>query len=282
VKPAPFAYHAPDTVAEAGELLAQLGDDAKVLAGGQSLVPILALRLTRFDHLIDVSRVGELQGVERSNGDVVVRAATRQRVLERDTTVAANAPLLARAAPLIGHFQIRNRGTVGGSVAHADPASELPAVAVALGAQIELTRAGGARRVVAAGDFFTGTWTTVAEADEVLIAVSFPVWPAESGFAIEEVARRHGDFALAGAACAVGPGRAGLALFGVGSTPVRAETAERALEAGEPASEVAELAVRELDPPSDVHASGATRRDIARHVVARAVERARAEARGGE
>ena len=123
--------------------------------------------------------------------------------MERDPAVAAAVPLLAQATPLIGHFQIRNRGTVGGSLAHADPASEYPAVAVALGAELELAGRGGARRRVAADDFFVGTWTTAADADELLVAARFPVWPERSGFAIEEVARRHGDFALAGVACAV-------------------------------------------------------------------------------
>ena len=277
MKPAPFEYHAPETVDEVCGLLAQFGDEAKVLAGGQSLVPMLALRLTRFEHLVDVNRVGALSGFTRENGTLVVHAATRQRVMERDPAIGAAAPLLARATPLIGHFQIRNRGTVGGSLAHADPASEYPAVAVALGAEIELAGPGGARRRVAAGDFFVGTWTTAAEPDEIVVAARFPVWPAGSGFAIEEVARRHGDFALAGVACAVGDGRAGIALFGVGSTPVRAREAEEALLTGAPAADVAEAAVRGLDAPADVHASAATRTRIARHLVERAVNRAREE-----
>ena len=144
MKPAPFEYHAPETVDEVCALLAEYGDEAKVLAGGQSLVPMLALRLTRFEHLVDVNRVGALAGFGRENGTLVVQAATRQRVMERDAAIAAAVPLLARATPLIGHFQIRNRGTVGGSLAHADPASEYPAVAVALGAELELAGPGGA------------------------------------------------------------------------------------------------------------------------------------------
>jgi len=260
-------------------LLAELGDEAKVLAGGQSLVPMLALRLTRFEHLVDVNRVGELTGFGRENGTLVVRAATRQRVMERDGAIAAAVPLLARATPLIGHFQIRNRGTVGGSLAHADPASEYPAVAVALCAELELAGRGGVRRRVAADDFFVGTWTTAAEPDELVVGAHFPVWPSGSGFAVEEVARRHGDFALAGVACAVAAGRAGIALFGVGSTPVHARAAEEALLAGAPPADVAEAAVRDLDPPSDVHASGTTRARIARHLVERAVARALEEHR---
>ena len=274
MKPAPFEYHAPETIDEVCGLLAEHGDEAKVLAGGQSLVPMLALRLTRFEHLVDVNRVAELSGFARENGTLVVRACTRQRVMERDAAIAAAVPLLARATPLIGHFQIRNRGTVGGSLAHADPASEYPAVAVALGAELELASPGGAVRRLAADDFFVGTWTTAAEPDELLVAARFPVWPARSGFAIEEVARRHGDFALAGVACAITDGRAGIALFGVGSTPVRARDAEEAWLAGAAEAEVAEAAVRDLDPPADVHASAPTRTRIARHLVERAVNRA--------
>ena len=279
MKPAPFEYHAPETVDEVCALLAEHGDDAKVLAGGQSLVPMLALRLTRFEHLVDVNRVRELGGFARENGTLVIRAGTRQRVMERDPAIAAAAPLLARATPLIGHFQIRNRGTIGGSLAHADPASEYPAVAVALGGEIELAGRGGRRRRIAADDFFVGTWTTAAEPDELLVAARFPVWPERSGFAIEEVARRHGDFALAGVACADTAGRAGIALFGVGSTPVRAGTAEEAVVAGAAPADVADAAVRELDPPADVHASATTRARIARHLVVRAVTRAREELR---
>ncbi len=277
MKPAPFTYHAPESLDEACALLAQHADEAKVLAGGQSLVPMLALRLTRFDHLIDVNRVASLQGVERENGTLVVGAGTRQRVMERDPAVADAVPLLARATPLVGHFQIRNRGTVGGSLAHADPASEYPAVALALEAELEIASASGRRRVPAA-DFFTGTWTTAIADDEMLVAARFPVWDGPAGFAIEEVARRHGDFALAGAACAVGIGERGaLALFGVGSTPVRVAEADDALRAGAPPADVAEVVAQAIDPPADVHASGATRRRIASRLVEHVVTRAREE-----
>src|SRR5258708_10239751 len=167
MKPAPFEYHAPETVDEVCALLAEYGGEAKVLAGGPSLVAMLALRLTRFEHLVDVNRVGEIAGFARENGTLVVRAGTRQRVMERDAAIAAAAPLLARATPLIGHFQIRNRGTVGGSLAHADPASEFPAVAVALGGEIELAGRGGRRRRIPAGDFFVGTLTPAAAPDQL-------------------------------------------------------------------------------------------------------------------
>ncbi len=277
MKPAPFTYHAPESVEDCCALLAEHADEAKVLAGGQSLVPMLALRLTRFEHLVDVNRVASLQRVARENGTLVVGAGTRQRVMERDRAVAEAVPLLARATPLIGHFQIRNRGTVGGSLSHADPASEYPAVALALDAEMEIASARETRRVPAV-DFFTGTWTTTIADDEMLVAARFPVWDAPSGFAIEEVARRHGDFALAGAVCAVGSGEKGaLAFFGVGSTPFRVAEADAALRAGAPASEVADAAARALDPPDDVHASGTTRRRIARRLAERVVTRAREE-----
>ena len=280
MKPAPFEYHAPTTVAEACALLAEYGDEAKPLAGGQSLVPMLALRLTRFEHLVDLNRIPELAGVARENGTLVVRGATRQRVLERDDGVAAAVPLLAEATPLIGHFQIRNRGTVGGSLAHADPASEYPAVAVALGAEMELASTTGTRRL-GADDFFVGTWMTAARDDELLVAARFPVWNGPCGFAVEEVARRHGDFALAGVACALASDRAGLALFGVGATPVRVPAAEHALVAGSEPDEVAAIVVDAIDPPSDVHASSATRSRLARHLVVRAVTRAREQHAAG-
>jgi len=290
VKPAPFEYHAPERVEEVLDLLAAHGDEAKPLAGGQSLVPMLALRLTRFPHLVDLNRVAALAGVTRDDGPLVIGAMTRQADVEGDGAVAAAAPLLARATPLIGHFQIRNRGTVGGSIAHADPAAEYPAVALALDAEVEIAAKGGTRRL-AARDLFVGTWTTALEPDELLVSMRLPVWGDGSGFAVEEVARREGDFALAGVACAVrvdGGGRverAGLGLFGVGPTPVRAEAAEASL-VGEPTdgvdpTEVGRLATNGLDPPSDVHASGAYRIRVTGHLVEQAVRRALGEARGG-
>jgi carbon-monoxide dehydrogenase medium subunit len=277
VKPAPFTYHAPESVVDACALLAEHADDAKVLAGGQSLVPMLALRLTRFAHLIDVNRITSLRGVQRENGSLVVAAGTRQRVMERDPAVANAVPLLAQATPLVGHFQIRNRGTVGGSLAHADPASEYPAVALALDADFDIAAQSATRRVPAA-EFFTGMWTTAIADDEMLVAARFPVWEGPAGFAIEEVARRHGDFALAGAVCAAGnAGQGALALFGVGSTPVRVAEADEALRSEAPPADVAHAAVRDLDPPGDIHASGSTRRRIAQRLVEQVVARARKE-----
>jgi carbon-monoxide dehydrogenase medium subunit len=287
VKPAPFEYHAPESVADVVAVLAAHGDEAKPLAGGQSLVPMLSLRLTRFEHLVDVNRVAELARVERRDGTLFVGATTRQATLERPGP-AGDVPLLGLAAPRIGHFQIRNRGTVGGSIAHADPAAELPAVALALDADLEVAGASGGRRIPAR-EFFVGNWTTVLEPDELLAAIHFPVWSSGAGFAVDEVARRHGDFALTGVVCGVEVDsasvvtRATIAWFGMGSTPLRASAAETALIGSTPGpddrTEIAQLAVRDLDPPDDVHASGEYRRRVGAHIVNRAVTRALQEAR---
>jgi aerobic carbon-monoxide dehydrogenase medium subunit len=285
VKPSKFQYHAPSTVADAVALLTEHGDGAKVLAGGQSLVPMMSLRLASFGHLVDLNRVSGLDTIERVNGHLRIGALVRQSSAEHDPVVANDAPLVARALPHIGHFQIRNRGTVGGSIAHADPASELPAVALALDATLEATGPGGTRSV-AATDFFEGMWQTALGEDEILTAVQFPVWAGSSGFAVEEVARRSGDFALCGAACAVTLDgdritRAAIGLFGVDSTPVRAETAEAMLIAGGLATDlgaVGQEAVAALDPSGDIHASGSYRKQVAAVVVRRALARAIQEA----
>ncbi len=173
MKPSPFRYYAPNRIEDVVDLLVEHGDDAKLLAGGQSLVPMMSLRLAAYPHVVDLGRVEGLDAVERRDGRVRVGAMVRQAVAETDPTVAA-IPLLARAIPHIGHFQIRNRGTVGGSIAHADPASELPAVALALGAEMEATGPAGVRRIPAAS-FFESTWQTSLAPDEVLTAVEFPV-----------------------------------------------------------------------------------------------------------
>jgi carbon-monoxide dehydrogenase medium subunit len=294
VKPAPFDYYAPTTLEEATTLLADLGDDAKVLAGGQSLVPMLNMRLTRFEALIDLGRIDQLRSwktelLDGANGAVSIGAMVPQCDIEESETLAQQVPLLAAATPLIGHFQIRSRGTVGGSIAHADPAAEYPAVALALDAELEAASKGGTR-ILPAADFFTGLWSTSLQPDEVLAAVRFPIWETGSGFAVEEVARRHGDFAIAGAAVGVHVSdgtiaRAAIALFGMGSTPIRAMAAESAL-LGQPGSkvdvvEIGRLAIEGLDAPEDLHASSALRSSIGAAVVKRAVRRALEEADRG-
>ncbi|HEY8526660.1 MAG TPA: xanthine dehydrogenase family protein subunit M [Acidimicrobiales bacterium] len=289
MKPAPFEYHAPATAAEAAALLAELGDGAKVLAGGQSLVPMLALRLAVFDHLVDIGRVDELRGIERRNGSLWVGAGTTEAAVEASPEVAAAVPLLAKATPLIGHMQIRNRGTVGGSLAHADPAAEYPAVALALDATIEVTSPRGSR-TIAAADFFDGVWSTSMEPDELLTGVSFPVWEGRCGFAVEEIARRHGDFAIAGAVVGVELDgddrvrRCAIGLIGLGATPERPRDAEAEL-VGRPvgeidAREVGRLALAGLDAiPADLHGSAEYRQRVGAVMVARAWTTATTEAR---
>jgi carbon-monoxide dehydrogenase medium subunit len=289
MKPASFEYHAPESLGDVAALLAEHGDEAKLLAGGQSLVPMLAMRLTRFEHIVDLNRVDDLRGVSRSNGTLTIKAMTTQRTVERDAHAGAAVPLLAEAIPLIGHFQIRSRGTVGGSIAHADPASELPAVTLALDAELEVAGADGTRKVAAA-DFFLGTWTTSIAEDEILTAVHLPVWPGRSGFAVEEAARRSGDFALAGVVVAVGLGddgkvsRAAIAFLGMAPTPARAPTAERELLGTDPTAadldEIGRLAVGDTEPTGDVHASAEYRKHVGAHLVVRALDRALGAARG--
>jgi len=291
VKSAPFGYDSPTTPEEVVSLLAEHGDDAKVLAGGQSLLPMLALRLAVFDRLVDVGRVEALRGVERRDGALWIGAATTDAEVERSAEAAASVPLLARATPLVGHLQIRNRGTVGGSLAHADPAAEYPAVALALDAALHVLSTGG-RRSVRADGFFTGLWSTAVEADELLVGASFPVWEGRCGFAVEEYARRHGDYAIAGVALGVQLDgrdvveRCAVALFGMSSTPVRARAAEAAavsVAAGDVDVEaLARLAAGEPDGvPSDLHGSAAYRRRVCAAVVARAWSSAMGEALGG-
>jgi carbon-monoxide dehydrogenase medium subunit len=288
MKPAPFDYHRPENAAEAVGLLAELGDEAKILAGGQSLIPMLALRLAAFGDLVDVGRIDGLRGVESRADEVWIGAGTTAAAVENSAAVAAGVPLLARATPFVGHFQVRNRGTIGGSLAHADPAAEYPAVAVALDAELETLSPRGTRRIPA-GAFFTGLWGTALEPDELLTGVTFPVWSGRCGFAVEELARRHGDFAIAGAAVAIELDaddrvrRCGIGLIGLGPTPVRAAKAEAAAIGAalgdlDP-EEVGRLAVAELDNvPSDLHGSSAYRTRIGAVVAARALSAAGREA----
>ncbi len=290
MKPAPFEYHAPESLPEALALLSELGDEAKVLAGGQSLIPVLALRLTVFANLVDIGRIAELAGIERRNGSLRIGATTTEAAVGADAQVASSVPLLARATPLIGHFQIRNRGTLGGSIAHADPAAEYPAVALTLDATMEVASPGG-RREIAAGDFFDGLWSTTMAPDEMLTAVRFPVWGGRCGFGVEEFARRHGDFAMAGATVALEVDeadkvkRCAIGLIGLGSTPLRAGGAESAA-VGSSAREIdaAEIGRRAVDGlesvPADLHGSASYRRRVGAEMVSRAWAAASKEACG--
>ncbi|NKQ51553.1 xanthine dehydrogenase family protein subunit M [Amycolatopsis sp. K13G38] len=289
MKPPAFDYHVPTGIKETVSLLAELGEEAKVIAGGQSLVPMLALRLAVFEHLVDLRDVAGLRGIEHRDDAVWVGAATTQATIERSAELAAAVPLLTRATPLIGHFQIRNRGTIGGSLAHADAAAEYPAVVLALDAMLEAESPGGTRSIPATG-FFTGLWGTELAADEILTGITFPLWQGRSGFAIEEFARRHGDFAIAGATVAVRlddedrVSRCGIGLFGLGPAAQRASAVETEVTgrpvAGISATEVGQAAMSDLDSvPSDLHGPAAYRKRVGAAMVARAWERAVGEAR---
>lgn len=285
MKPAPFEMHLPTSVSEVVALLDEHGDLAKPIAGGQSLVPMMSLRLASFEHLIDLNGVSELNQVSVSGDSLRIGAMVRQSTAEHDPQIVKSAPLVAKAIPHIGHFQIRNRGTVGGSIAHADPSSELPAVALALDATIEAVGPNGSREI-AAKDFFVSTWETSLIDGEILTGVRFPIWSGKCGFVVEEVARRHGDFALVGVAAAVQVDgskvtKAAIALFGVGGTPVRASEAEQALIAEGISADldaVGKLAATNLSPSDDVHASGDYRKSVAATIVARAIAKALKEA----
>lgn len=244
MKPAPFRYEAPDSVAGALELLAD--EDARALAGGQSLVPMLNFRLARPDVLVDLNPVAELAGIEVDGGTLRIGAMTRQSELLRCLPVAAGWPLLHQAGRYVGHAAIRNRGTVGGSVAHADPQAELPVALAALDARMRV-RSGAGERVLTAAEFFTGAMTTALQAGELLIAIEVPAAPKRARMAFAEHARTHGDFALAGVGLVYAPGEhAAIAVLGAGPIPVRAAAAERALLDGAPAADVAALVPGEV------------------------------------
>jgi CO/xanthine dehydrogenase FAD-binding subunit len=238
VKPAPFRYEAPRTVDAA---LALLGEDAKVLAGGQSLVPIMNFRLARPATLVDVNRVAALAYLRRRGGVLRIGALTRHVTLERSDLVARGWPLLRQAVRHVGHPQIRTRGTIGGSCAHADPTAELPVALTALNARFHVRSRAGAR-TLAAAEFFVSYLTSALRDDELLVEVEVPALAAGARTGFAEHARTHGDWALAGAAAVVAPGHAAIALLGAGPTPVRAREAESALVAGAGAGEAARLA----------------------------------------
>jgi CO/xanthine dehydrogenase FAD-binding subunit len=263
VKPLPFEYAAPASVEEA---LPLLGEAGTVLAGGQSLVPMLNLRLARPELVVDINGVAELDFITAEGGALRIGAMTRQAALERSRVVRECWPLLHKAVRFVGHAQIRSRGTVGGSVAHADPAAELPTALIALGARVHLRSAAGAR-AVDASEFFLGPLYTVREADELLVELEVPEQPDGAGSGFAEHARTHGDFATAGAAAVIAPdGYAGVALLGAGPAPARAEAAERALMDGAAPLEAAALAVEGVE---DEH-----RRALCMQLALRAIEEA--------
>lgn len=275
-------YEAPTTVDEAVGLLAEHEDEASILAGGQSLIPLMALRLARPAVLIDINGLSELSLVAVRDGKVAIGATTREYVAEDSATVADTLPLLAAALPLIGHEAIRSRGTIGGSLAHADPAAELPAVALALDAEFVLRgRARG--RVIQAEDWFQGYLATARRPDELLTEVRFPAAEPGTGVAFEEVTRRHGDFAIVGVAVSLTLADgvisdARLAFAGVSDVPVRAGDAEELLVGERPSAELfaeaARVGTADLDPPADLNGSSEYRKQVAAALVRRGLRAA--------
>lgn len=271
MKNPPFHYVRPNTLDEALAVLAEHGDDAKVLSGGQSLLPVMALRLGRPEVVVDIGRIAELGKLESGAGGTLLGATVRHCDAEFSDDIARHAPMIHQAMPHVGHRAIRNRGTVVGSIAHADPAAEMPAVCLATDAKMIATSTRGQREIDAA-DFFEGYLTTALEPDEILTEVRFPAVGANEGSAVEEVSRRHGDYALVGLACRVvldggSIAEAALAFLGADSRAVRVGAAEAALvgqQPGDAAFEAAaEIVCAELDPPTDVHGTANYRKHLA-------------------
>ena len=290
MKPPKFEYFAPATVSEATALLEQYGPEAKVLAGGQSLMPLLNMRLVRPGVIIDINRIDQLDGISPTpDGGLAIGALTRQRTAERSEKVRERSPLLAAALPHIAHFPIRNRGTVGGSLVHADPAAELPAVSVALEAEMVLAES-GSERVVKAQDFFVGYLTTALEPNEILTEIRVPTLDSNWGWGFEEVCRREGDFAMVGALALLSLDDNGfcraarVTMFGVGGTPVRALSAEEVLIGSRvdkaALEQVAKAVADAVDPPSDIHASAEYRKEVGGVMARRALESALSRAGG--
>ena len=289
MKPPRFEYFAPRTLDEALGLLAGHGDRAKLLAGGQSLIPLLNFRLAHPEALIDINRITDLAGIRADDGGVAMGALTRQHAVERSEVIRARVPIVAEACRLIGHLPTRHRGTIGGNLAHADPASELPAVMLALEAQLTAASTKGTR-TLPADRFFLGPLSTALQPDEMLTEIRVPGLPARTGGAFVEMARRAGDYAMVGVAALVtldASGRcrrARVALCGVGPTPIRAGAAEDALVGQAPAGaaldEAASRAAAATSPSSDLHGSADFRRKLARHFARQAIAMAAQRAGG--
>ena len=288
MKPPKFDYHAPATVEEALALLMRYRGEAKVLAGGQSLMPLLNFRLSRPAALVDLNRIGALSGIREHDGQVRFGAMTRQRAIEFSPVVLKRLPLLHEATKLVGHLPIRTRGTIGGSIAHADPSAEYPAVLTALEGEV-VARGPKGERVVKPADLFQTYLTTSLAPEEILTEVRLPAMPAGAGYAFEEFSRRHGDFALVGiAAVVVAQGarctKARLATAGAGPVPLRLRAAEEILErdglGDEAVRRAAARAAELVSPDSDIHASADYRRHLTQVLTARALIRAIARARG--
>ena len=288
MKPVAFDYHAPATVEGAIALLTRYGGEAKLLAGGQSLMPLLNFRLSRPAALVDLNAIPSLDYIREENGEVRFGAMTRQRTIEFSPLVRQRLPLLTEATALVGHLPIRTRGTIGGSLAHADPSAEYPAVLAALDGTV-VVRSPRGERALRPAELFQSYLTTSLGPDEILVEVRLPAMAAGAGFAFEEFSRRHGDFAIVGiAAMLVGDGQhcatARLATAGAGPVPMRLRSAEEILERdglSEAAVEAAARRAAELvEPDSDIHASAAYRRNLTRVLTGRALRRAKARMGG--
>ena len=279
MKPAKFDYHAPTSLDDAVALLQRYGGDAKILAGGQSLMPLLNFRLSRPAALVDLNRIASLAYIREENGQVRLGAMTRQRTIEFSPVVARRLPLLSEATKWVGHLPIRTRGTIGGSIAHADPSAEYPAVLAALEGEV-VARGPKGERVVKAKDLFLTYLTTSLESDEVISEIRLPVLPVGAGFALEEFARRHGDFAIAALVVrdAARCKQARLATAGAGPVPVRLRAAEEILERDGVTDAAIDAAARRaaelVSPDSDIHASADYRRHLTMVLTRRALKRA--------
>ncbi|MDH3233571.1 MAG: xanthine dehydrogenase family protein subunit M [Alphaproteobacteria bacterium] len=288
MKPPAFEYVAAGSVEEAVSLLAQHDGEAKVIAGGQSLVPMLNFRLLAPAVLVDLNRIPGLDGVTEHDGGLRIGALTRHRTLETSDVIKARFPVLNAAMQFVAHLAIRNRGTIGGSLCHADPAAELPTMAVLLDAEIEAAGPDG-ERVIAARDFFESALATTLEEDEIVTGVRLPALPAQAGWAFEEFARRSGDFGIAGVGATIAlqddiVAEARVALLGVGQTPLRASAAEKALQGQRHDAELiaaaAEAAREAAEPEDDLHGSADYRRHLVGVLTRRALEAAWRRASG--
>jgi carbon-monoxide dehydrogenase medium subunit len=278
MKPAPFDYVAPASVAEALDTLAEAGGGATLLAGGQTLMPLLALRMSQPFIIVDINRIEGIRGVSHTADATRIAAGTRQAAALADGELKAAQPVFNRALGHVGHYQTRNRGTIGGSVSLGEPAAEMPATAVALGAEIEIHSRDRGMRRVRADEFYFGPYMTALEPDELVTAIHYPRWPSDTVTVFREVAQRPGDFALVGLVGAVHVAdgkvaRAGLAWFGMGPTPIKARQAEQALLGAAPGDidlqAIAELAVADTEPFDDQHATAHYRRTVGRRIFAR-------------
>ncbi|MGA9275935.1 FAD binding domain-containing protein [Ilumatobacter sp.] len=284
MKAPPFTYHRPDSLDEALALLGEHGDDAKVLAGGQSLIPLMGLRMGRPEHVVDIGRIPGLADITlHDDGSVSLGALVRHEQAKTSDVIAEHAPLIAETMPWVAHRAIRTRGTVLGSIAHGDPAAEMPAVVLATGATLVASSASG-RREIPAGAFFQGYLDTALRPDEILTEVTFPAWPSEAVGSVVEVARRHGDYALVGLITRLEISandiitNAALSYFGAASTAVRTPAAEDVLLGARATADTfaraAQIAMSELNPPADIHGTTAYRKHLAGTLTRRGLDAA--------